>query len=265
MNGVHDLGGMQGFGPVEPERDEPVFHAPWEAVVFAIRRSRSVIRHFTIDEFRHTIERMDPAGYLGSTYYERWLDALVRVLAAKGVITLEEVEARATTLAERGAAGERTARSIGHAVPSAGSTAGPAAVPAIGGPWPGGGALDPSASEGPVVFVPPSSARPATRAARFAPGDRVVTRNAHPTGHTRLPRYARGKPGMIDRLHGTHVFPDANAHGRGEQPQPLYSVRFEAVALWGESAEPNQRVFLDLWESYLEPADGRRGGAAAGV
>ena len=247
MNGVHDLGGMQGFGPVERERDEPVFHAPWEAVVFAIRRSRAVIRHFTIDEFRHTIERMEPAGYLGSTYYERWLDALVRVLAAKGVLTVDEVEARAAVLAER-------------------AQAPAAAVSGGGAPAPARAAIGEAAGgEGPVVFVPPSSARPATRAARFAPGDRVVTRNAHPTGHTRLPRYARGKPGVIDRLHGTHVFPDANAHGRGEQPQPLYSVRFEAVALWGESAEPNQRVFLDLWESYLEPADGRRGGAAAGV
>ena len=231
MNGVHDLGGMQGFGPVEREREEPVFHAPWEAVVFAIRRSRSVIRHFTIDEFRHTIERMDPAGYLGSTYYERWLDALVRVLAAKGVVTVEEVDARAAALAE-------------EVQTSAAPTRATVAEPAGG--------------EGPVVFVPPSSARPATRAARFAPGDRVVTRSFHPAGHTRLPRYARGKPGVIDRLHGTHVFPDANAHGRGEEPQPLYSVRFESNALWGESAEPNQRVFLDLWESYLEPADGRR-------
>jgi nitrile hydratase subunit beta len=261
MNGVHDLGGMQGFGPVERERDEPVFHAPWEAVVFAIRRSRSVIRHFTIDEFRHTIERMDPAGYLGSTYYERWLDALVRVLAAKGVVALEEVEARATALAERVAAAERATLSPGHAALPAGSPGRPAA----GASRRYGGAPEPPVGEGPVVFVPPSSVRPATRAARFAPGDRVVTRNAHPTGHTRLPRYARGKLGVIDRLHGTHVFPDANAHGRGEQPQPLYSVRFEAVELWGESAEPNQRVFLDLWESYLEPADGRRGGAAAGV
>jgi nitrile hydratase len=242
MNGVHDLGGMQGFGPVERERDEPVFHAPWEAVVFAIRRSRSVVRHFTIDEFRHTIERMDPAGYLGSTYYERWLDALVRVLAAKGVVTLEEVEARAAALvASAEAAVDRVAIATGHAVASGGSAA-----------------AEPSGGEGPVVFVPPSSVRPATRAPRFAPGDRVVTRSFHPTGHTRLPRYARGKPGVIDRRHGTHVFPDANAHGRGEQPQPLYSVCFEAVTLWGESAEPNQRVFLDLWESYLEPADGRR-------
>ena len=247
MNGVHDLGGMQGFGPVEPERDEPVFHAPWEAVVFAIRRSRSVIRHFTIDEFRHTIERMEPAGYLGSTYYERWLDALVRVLAAKGVVTLEEVEARAAALAGAAEApAERAALASGRAAPPA--------VP-----------VAPSGGESPVVFVPPSSVRPATRAARFAPGDRVVTRSFHPTGHTRLPRYARGKPGVIDRLHGTHVFPDANAHGRGEQPQPLYSVRFEAATLWGESAEPNQRVFLDLWESYLEPAEGRRASAAAGV
>ncbi|HEU5110155.1 MAG TPA: SH3-like domain-containing protein, partial [Micromonosporaceae bacterium] len=100
---------------------------------------------------------------------------------------------------------------------------------------------------------------------RYAPGDQVRARVVHPPGHTRLPRYARGRVGVVDRLHGTHVFPDANAHGEGERPQPLYSVAFDARALWGESAEPNQRVFLDLWESYLEPAAGDRPAAPAGV
>src|SRR5262245_14843919 len=128
MNGVHDLGGMQGFGPVRRERDEPVFHAPWEAVVFAIRRSRSVVRLFTIDEFRHTIERMEPARYLASTYYERRLDALVRVLIDKGVVTTEELEARAVALA----ASAEAAMARAHPAP---------------GPTPSPGA------EGPVIFV----------------------------------------------------------------------------------------------------------------
>jgi len=88
---------------------------------------------------------------------------------------------------------------------------------------------------------------------RFAPGDAVLTREMHPHGHTRLPRYARGKRGVIHCCHGIHVFPDTNAHGRGEDPQPLYSVRFDARELWGESAEPNQAVHIDLWESYLLP------------
>ena len=98
-----------------------------------------------------------------------------------------------------------------------------------------------------------SAVRDSTERPRFAPGDPVVTRNFHPHGHTRLPRYARGKRGVIHRLHGIHVFPDTNAHGLGEQPQPLYSVRFAARELWGESAEPSQVVHLDLWESYLQP------------
>jgi nitrile hydratase len=217
---------MHGFGPVEREADEPVFHAPWEAVVFAIRRSRAIGRIFNIDEFRHGIERMDPARYLGSSYYERWLDSITRVLIEKGVVTREELDARASSLRAR---------------PEAPAT-GPRPVAASG-------------PESPVSFVPASPTRTSSATPRYAPGDRVVTRSSHPPGHTRLPRYARGKPGVIHRLHGIHVFPDTNAHGLGEQPQPLYSVRFDARTLWGESAEPNQQVHLDLWESYLRPSD----------
>lgn len=211
---------MHGFGPVERERDEPVFHAPWEAVVLAIRRSRSIGRCFTIDEFRHSVERTEPWRYLGSSYYERWLDALVRILCEKGVVTLDELDARMTS---------------------------PPAAPRPG--------VSVGDGPSPVAFVPASSFRPPAGTPRFAPGDRVVTRSVHPAGHTRLPRYARGKIGTVHLLHGTHVFPDANAHGLGEDPQPLYSVRFDARTLWGEAAEANQHVHLDLWESYLQPAD----------
>jgi nitrile hydratase len=236
MNGVHDLGGMHGFGPVEREADEPVFHAPWEAVVVAIRRSRAMGRFFNIDEFRHGIERMDPARYLGSSYYERWLDGLTRVLSEKGVVTLEELEERAAFFRARPEA------------PA--SAAGPGSR----------GARAPDDADGrqsPLNFVPASTVRASSERPRYAPGDRVVTRRFHPSGHTRLPRYARGKPGVIHRLHGIHVFPDTNAHGLGERPQPLYSVRFDARTLWGESAEPNHHVHLDLWESYLGSADDR--------
>ena len=236
MNGVHDLGGMHGFGPVEREADEPVFHAPWEAVVVAIRRSKAMGRFFNIDEFRHGIERMDPARYLGSSYYERWLDGLTRVLVEKGVVTLEKLEERAAYFRARPEA------------PAVGADPGPrgARIPddAVG-------------LQSPLNFVPPSTERASSERPRYAPGDRVVTRSFHPQGHTRLPRYARGKPGVIHRLHGVHVFPDTNAHGLGERPQPLYSVRFDARMLWGESAEPNHHVHLDLWESYLRPADDR--------
>src|SRR5580765_8163578 len=236
MDGVHDLGGMHGFGPVEREADEPVFHAPWEAVVVAIRRSRAIGRLFNIDEFRHSIERMEPAHYLGSSYYERWLDGLARVLVEKDVVTSKELDERAASFRARPEA------------PAAGPGQGPR-----GARTPGDG----DGLQSPLNFVPASTVRSSSERPRYAPGDRVVTRSVHPPGHTRLPRYARGKPGLIHRLHGVHVFPDTNAHGLGERPQPLYSVRFDARALWGESAEPNHHVHLDLWESHLRPADDR--------
>jgi nitrile hydratase len=224
MDGVHDLGGMQGFGPVEREENEPVFHAAWEAAVLAMMRAGGSGGFFNIDEFRHSIERMAPAQYLRASYYEKWLDGVTRLLVEKGVVGAEE-------LATRLAFFERT--------PEAPATA------ALSGPPP----ARPPFNPGWVHDV----IRETGAVPRFAPGDAVATREMHPHGHTRLPRYARGKRGIIHRCHGVHVFPDANAHGRGEQPQPLYSVRFDARELWGESAEPNQVVHIDLWESYLLP------------
>ncbi len=222
MNGVHDMGGMHGFGPVEREEHEPVFHAPWEAAVYAISRAIGQGGIRNIDESRFAIERMDPAGYLASSYYERWLDGAIRSLLEKGVISPEELEQRAAFFAER---------------PDAPATA----------------ALDtplPAPSEPFVVRLAGYEREPAVPP-RYAPGDRVITCNMQPRGHTRLPRYARGKRGVIEFVHGTYVFPDTNALGLGEQPQPLYNVRFEAAELWGDSAEPHQTVNLDLWESYL--------------
>ncbi len=225
MDGVHDLGGMQGFGPVEREDNEPAFHAPWEAAVLAIMHAGGARRLFNIDEFRHGIERMEPARYLATTYYEKWLDGIARLLVEKGVISEEEMRARAEFFTTR---------------PEAPATA------AVKGPLPERVPSNPLWVQDAIRHT---DARPG-----FGPGDPVVTRNFHPRGHTRLPRYARGKRGVIHRFHGIHVFPDANAHGLGEQPQPLYSVRFEAGELWGETAEPNQMVHIDLWESYLLPA-----------
>ena len=224
MDGVHDLGGMQGFGPVEREEHEPVFHAPWEAAVLAMMRAGGARGFYNIDEFRHAIERMRPAGYLAATYYEKWLDGIARLFVEKGVVTGEEIEARATFFASR---------------PDAKATE------AVSGPLP---PPIPTVINWMQDAVRETGARP-----RFAVGDPVLTRHIHPRGHTRLPRYARGKRGVIHRVHGVHVFPDTNAHGLGEEPQPLYSVRFEARELWGEAAEPNQHVHIDLWESYLLP------------
>jgi nitrile hydratase subunit beta len=228
MNGIHDLGGMHGFGPVEREENEPPFHADWEAVMVAIqnavcREDRGVIN---IDEFRHGIERMDPVYYLASSYFEHWMDGITRVLLEKGVIALEEIDARTAFFQEHEDA---------------------AATAVIAGPLP---APRPRSSGGRRGVIRAETAPP-----RFAVGDRVITRTDAPAGHTRLPRYARGRHGIVERLHGVHVFPDSNAHGRGEQPQPLYSVRFDAQELWGRHGDRNQCVSLDLWESYLISAE----------
>jgi nitrile hydratase len=223
---VHDLGGMHGFGPVEYEKDEPPFHAPWEAAVVAMMRATlGASGCYNIDEFRHGIERMDPAHYLGSSYFEHWLDGIARILTEKGVVSAADMDARTAFF---------------EAHPGLPATA---AV-----------ARNPSASRVGSLGQLHTSFREATGPPRFAVGAAVVTCNMHLRGHTRLPRYARGKRGVVEARRGFHVFPDSSAHGRGDQPQHVYSVRFEARELWGEVAEPNQRVYLDLWESYLLPA-----------
>ena len=224
MDGVHDLGGMQGFGPVEREENEPTFHEAWEAVVLAMQHAGRLGLFYNIDEFRHGIERMAPAHYLRATYYEKWLEGMTRVLLEKGAVGAEELAARQAFFEQR---------------PDLPATA------ALPGPPPARGSSRRSSL---TDFIRESADPP-----RFAPGEAVLTREMHPRGHTRLPRYARGKRGVIHCCHGVHVFPDTNAHGLGEQPQPLYSVRFDARELWGESAEPNQAVHIDLWESYLLP------------
>ena len=218
MNGIHDLGGMHGFGPVDRDPHEPPFHGRWEAAVVAIMRATRGAGVYNIDEFRHAIERMPAARYLASTYFERWLDGILRILDEKGVVTAAEMAART------------------------GALEAPRAPVA------------PAAVDHTAMQHADSPFRTTTAPSRFAPGDVVVGRNVHPTGHTRLPRYARGKRGVIAAVRGYHVFPDTHAHGLGEQPQHVYAVRFDARELWGEAAEPRQFVYLDLWESYLDPA-----------
>ena len=223
MNGAHDMGGMHGFGPVVREENEPVFHAEWERTVFAMSRATRVRDVINIDESRHGIERMPPAEYLAASYYERWLSSLERNLVDKGVITPEELGARMALLRE-------------HPETPLPQRADPSLV-----------ALMQTPASGQLLYQREGPA------SRFAAGDRVVTRNVHPTGHTRLPRYARGKRGTIHAVRGCYVFPDTHAHGQGEQPQPMYTVCFEGAELWGLSSEPRERVYIDLWEPYLEP------------
>jgi len=216
MNGIHDMGGMHGFGPAAREVDEPVFHAAWEARLFAIRHAMGAWGKWNIDGSRYSREIIAPEEYLRMSYYERWLAGLVTQMVEAGLVTEEEV---------------RSGR------PAAGTHK---ATPA----------LAPNAVERVLARSP--AMRDVPIAPRFRPGDAVRTCNLNPAGHTRLPRYARGKTGTIVRYHGVHVFPDTSAHGLGEQPQPLYCVRFEARTLWGESAGARESMHLDLWESYLE-------------
>lgn len=188
MNGVHDMGGQHGHGPIYVETAEPVFHHPWEGRVYALMilaRRRGV---FNLDEMRRAIEELPPAQYLGSSYYERWLAALEALL--------EEKRSSATVKPPE---------------------------PPAGGPAP-----------------------------RYRAGDRVRTRNVQPHHHTRLPRYARGKAGVVELVHGPYVLPDRSAHGLAPSWQPVYTVRFAARELWGEDGDTRDDVTLDLWEEYLE-------------
>ena len=213
MNGIHDLGGMHGFGRIEVESDEPVFHARWEERVLGMVYQVVGFGWVTLDAFRHGIERMDPVAYLTAGYYGRWLAAMERLLAERGVL----------------APGDVDARSAGRAV---GVPAGMAGVPGR---------------------VAAGFERPVDRAPRFQPGDAVRARVRSPGGHTRLPRYVAGRAGIVHLRRPAFVFPDSNAHGRGEDPQYLYNVRFAATELWGDAAEPDSCVHIDLFEPYLEP------------
>ncbi len=219
MNGPHDLGGQMGFGPVAPEKDEPVFHADWEKRALGVTLCSGAMGHWAIDESRHARESLHPADYYASSYYEIWIKGLERLLQRHGVVTAEEL-AKGHMIAP-GKAPKRVLKA--------------ADVPAA------------LAKGGPVD-------RPPSGDAKFKPGDKVRTLVMHPAGHTRLPRYARGKTGTIEAVRGCHVFPDTNAHGEGENPQWLYTVAFSGTQLWGRDADPSLTVSIDAWEPYLERA-----------
>lgn len=219
MNGVHDMGGMHGMGPIQPEKNEPVFHAPWEARVFAMNRATGAWGKWNLDGQRHQRELIPPAEYLGITYYERFLVGMEELLIKSGLVTRAELEsgkaARGSTKATPALIADKVALMVAKGAPASRNT-------------------------------------PATPT--FRVGQRIRARNIHPTGHTRLPRYARGKIGTVERDHGVFVFPDTNAHFLGEKPQHVYSVRFAARELWGAQAGPQDAVYVNLWDDHLEPA-----------
>jgi nitrile hydratase beta subunit len=217
MNGVHDMGGMHGFGPVPVEKDEPVFHAPWEGRVYALNRALRAWRKWNLDASRHDIELLPPAEYLRLSYYARWFAALEKRVVTYGLVTAEELKSRK---------------------PAAGSAK---ATPAL------------TVEMARVHDRRIPSANDPSVAPQYRAGDRVRAKNFQPTGHTRLPRYARGKAGEIARDHGVYAFPDTNARYEGEKRQHVYAVRFAARELWGPDAPARDFVYLDLWDDYLEP------------
>lgn len=219
MNGIHDMGGMQDMGPIEYEKNEPVFHARWESRVFAMFIAAGAWGKWNLDAFRHTREVLPPDDYLRVSYYEQWLSGLLDLLVRRGLVTAAEIASGVPAPGEPEASPPLTADKI------------PAALP------------NRIHAHRDVKVCP-----------RFQVGQRVRARNIHPTGHTRLPRYARGKVGTVYLDHGVYVFPDTNAHFLPEKPQHVYSVRFAARELWGEQAAAKDFVYVDLWDDYLEPA-----------
>jgi nitrile hydratase subunit beta len=218
MNGIHDMGGMDGFGPVDPVEAGPVFHEKWEGEVMANSRVMGAIGAWNIDQGRYGIEMLPPHLYLTS-YYRRWLERFERAMVAYGYADADEIAA-------------------GHALrPGKTAPRGKFTLADI----------DRISHRG--TFT-----RPETAPARFAVGDRVLARNMHPRTHTRLPRYVRGHVGVVERLHGCHVFPDTRAMGQGENPQWLYTVRFDGRDLWGVDADPTLKVSVEAFEPYLDPA-----------
>ena len=219
MNGAQDLGGMQSFGPVVPEPDEPYFHADWERRALALTIAMGATGTWNIDMSRAARESLPPAQYLSSSYYQIWFAGLRKLLIESGLATAQEIDSGVSQQA---------------AVP----------LPRV---------LAPD-QVNPMLFRGSPASRPEPHPARFAVGDAVRTLTLNPSTHTRLPRYCRGKRGEIVAVHGAHVFPDSNALRRGEDPQWLYTVRFDAAELWGKDTTASS-VCADCWEPYLE-ADG---------
>jgi nitrile hydratase subunit beta len=219
MNGVHEMGGMDGFGKVAAEPNEPVFHHDWEGRVMAMVRAMGAAGAFNIDTSRYYRESLPPDIYLACTYYQKWFLGLEDMLIDKGFISASDVAA-------------------GHSES--------AAKPLKRGKF--------TLNDLERVMVRGKFGRDPSAPAKFKPGDRVRARNIHPATHTRLPRYVRGHVGVVERNLGCSVFPDSAAVEAGENPQWLYTVVFDGVELWGADSDPTLKVSIDAFEPYLEVA-----------
>jgi nitrile hydratase beta subunit len=218
MNGIHDMGGMQDMGAIAYSKSEPVFHEPWEGRIYAMSYAVQGTGKLRLG-LRPPMETIPPAEYLRMSYYERWITSITERMVASDLVTRAEIDS---------------------GVPEAGSVKlALALAPA-----------DAVAAQ----FKIPGTRRELPIAPRFERGQTVRARNMNPVTHTRLPRYARGKSGTIERDHGVFVFSDTSVYSRGEKPQHIYSMRFSARELWGAQAAPQDAVYLDMFEDYLEPA-----------
>lgn len=221
MNGIHDIGGMDNIGPVTIEKDEPVFHEDWERKTYAMTLATMGAGIFVTDEVRYMTETIPPADYLSFSYYEKWLYSLEQLMLQKKIVTPEELESgkvAAPGLPEgvEAAPVERMQYGMNNRIP---------------------------------VFVdadiPPE----------FKVGDAIIARNINPLHHTRIPRYIRGRRGVVEMHHGIFLLPDTNAHGGPDRPQHVYNVRFTARELWGEEAPEKDSVYIDLFDDYMDPAE----------
>jgi nitrile hydratase len=217
MDGIHDMGGMQGFGPIDFDPDEPVFAEEWHKRVFGMGALGARMSGTNQPAFRYAIERVHPVQYLADGYYGRWLDGTMNLLIDSGVIAPGEVEARA-----RRAAGEEIE------LPQ-----------------------EPTLNKPSYEATGPGSLRPVEEPPRFNTGDRVRVKAMHPVGHTRLPRYVRNRTGTVERLQPAQLFPDTHAHFQGENPQHVYSVAFDSQEVWGDGGD-RCTIYVDLYDNYLE-------------
>jgi nitrile hydratase len=217
--GGQDLGGTHGHGQVKPEANEPVFHADWEKRAFALTLAMARPAGWNIDMSRFARENRPSGEYLSMSYYQLWFAALETMLKERDLVSDDEIV-------------------VGHALRP------PKLVKRV---------LSPDDVLKVLHRGGPTERDTSTKAA-FKPGDTVRARTIDPPTHTRLPRYVRGRQGTIERVIGCHVFPDSNANGAGENPQWLYTVRFDGRELWGAGGDPTVTVSIDAWEPYLEPA-----------
>jgi nitrile hydratase len=218
MNGVHDMGGMQDMGAIEYAKTEPAFHERWEGRIYAMSYAVQGTGKLRLG-LRPPMETIPPGEYLRMSYYERWITSITERMVASDLVTAAEIKSGR---------------------PDAGSVKATFAL----------SPTDAVAAQ----FKIPATRRDLPVAARFQPGQPVRARNINPVTHTRLPRYARGKSGRVERDHGVFVFSDTSVYSKGEKPQHLYSVRFSARELWGDAAAPQDAVYLDMFDDYLEPA-----------